>query len=67
MIYILRKHLKNFINLTILRVGYFMVLFPSHKKLFGENFLFLFLFISIVMFSLCLLIHIEGKYFSKKS
>ena len=67
MVYIVRKHLANFINLIILIVGSLSGFFHSHTKLFYENFLFLFLFISIVMFTLCQLIHIVGKYFGKKS
>jgi hypothetical protein len=67
MVYIVRKHLANFINLIILIVGSLSGFFHSHTNLFYENFLFLFLFISIVMFTLCLLIHIVGKYFGKKS
>jgi hypothetical protein len=67
MVFIVRKHLADFINWTIVILGTLSGFAHSHTKLFYENFLFLFLFISILMNSLGLVIHILGKYFGKKS
>lgn len=67
MVFIIRKPLANIINWTIVIAGTLSGFAHSHTKLFYENFLFLFLFISIVMNSLGFVLHNLGKYFGKLS
>jgi hypothetical protein len=66
MVFIVRKPLADIINWTIVIAGTLSGFAHEHTKLFYENFLFLFLFISIVMNSLGFIIHIIGKNFGKK-